>query len=126
MGRYYSGDIEGKFWFGVQSSRDPEFFGAVEEQPQDYVYYGFGEEQLPEVLEGLVICRKKLGKKRILLDKFFKENNGYNDEMLVKAGIGNSLSEVKTLLEWYARLKLGQQIYKFLKANGSCNFEAEL
>ena len=24
MGRFYSGDIEGKFWFGVQSSGDVE------------------------------------------------------------------------------------------------------
>ena len=28
MGRYYDGDIEGKFWFAVQSSDDGEFFGA--------------------------------------------------------------------------------------------------
>ena len=27
MGRYYNGDIEGKFWFGVQSSDDADFFG---------------------------------------------------------------------------------------------------
>ena len=32
MGRYYSGDIEGKFWFAVQSSTSPERFGAVENQ----------------------------------------------------------------------------------------------
>lgn len=25
MGRYYNGDIEGKFWFGVQSSNDADF-----------------------------------------------------------------------------------------------------
>jgi hypothetical protein len=31
MGRYYQGDIEGKFWFGCQSSDDGEFFGAKEE-----------------------------------------------------------------------------------------------
>jgi hypothetical protein len=28
MGRYYHGDIEGKFWFGVQSSYDADFFGV--------------------------------------------------------------------------------------------------
>ena len=27
MGRYYGGDIEGKFWFGVQSSDDADHFG---------------------------------------------------------------------------------------------------
>ena len=26
MGRYYNGDIEGKFWFAVQSSDDADFF----------------------------------------------------------------------------------------------------
>jgi len=30
MGRYYRGDIEGKFWFGVQDSRDAEHFGGKE------------------------------------------------------------------------------------------------
>jgi len=27
MGRYYNGDIEGKFWFGIQDSNDASFFG---------------------------------------------------------------------------------------------------
>ena len=27
MGRCYCGDIEGKFWFGVQDSNDVEKFG---------------------------------------------------------------------------------------------------
>ena len=30
MGRYYDGDIEGKFWFAVQSSDDGEHFGCTE------------------------------------------------------------------------------------------------
>ena len=29
MGRYYSGDINGKFWFGTQSSGDASHFGGV-------------------------------------------------------------------------------------------------
>ena len=28
MGRYYNGDIEGKFWFGLQSSESPNRFGG--------------------------------------------------------------------------------------------------
>jgi hypothetical protein len=78
------------------------------------------------VVKGLAECRKQLGKKRILLDKFFKDNNGYNDTMLVEAGIGENITEVKNLLEWYARLHLGQKIYKCLKKTGSCSFEVEL
>ena len=29
MGRFYFGQISGKFWFGVQSSSDPEYFGVT-------------------------------------------------------------------------------------------------
>ena len=36
MGRYYHGDIEGKFWVGVQSSDDGEFFGAQESRNHSY------------------------------------------------------------------------------------------
>ncbi len=39
MGRYYSGDIEGKFWFGVQSSDDADFFGVTGYAPETLEYY---------------------------------------------------------------------------------------
>ena len=29
MGRYYQGHISGKFWFGIQSSKDADFFGQM-------------------------------------------------------------------------------------------------
>jgi hypothetical protein len=35
MGRYYNGDIEGKFWVGIQPSTDADFFGVIHEE----VYY---------------------------------------------------------------------------------------
>ena len=38
MGRYYGGDIEGKFWFGVQSSSDADHFG-IEGQASELNYY---------------------------------------------------------------------------------------
>lgn len=38
MGRFYSGDIEGKFAFGNQPSTDVEYFGAVEQEPCDIPY----------------------------------------------------------------------------------------
>ena len=34
MGRYYSGDIEGKFWFALQSSDAADRFGVVGTQPK--------------------------------------------------------------------------------------------
>ena len=33
MGRYYSGDIDGKFWFAVQPSDDANYFGVEGERP---------------------------------------------------------------------------------------------
>ena len=42
MGRYYSGDIEGKFWFAVQDSDDADFFGC-EGRPPSVLEYDFEE-----------------------------------------------------------------------------------
>jgi len=39
MGRYYHGDIEGKFWVAVQSSGDADFFGV--EGTYHYLDYYF-------------------------------------------------------------------------------------
>ena len=38
MGRYYSGDIDGKFWFATQSSNDADFFGVTGYQPEKLEY----------------------------------------------------------------------------------------
>ena len=42
MGRYYNGDIDGKFWFAVQSSDDADFFGVQGES--SYLSYYFSED----------------------------------------------------------------------------------
>ena len=42
MGRYYDGDINGKFWFAVQSSDDADFFGVQGES--SYLSYYFSED----------------------------------------------------------------------------------
>ena len=127
MGRMYSGDIEGKFWFGVQSSDDASFFGGQENEP-NYINYSFDKkEDLPKIEKGIAQCIKELGKYKTKLHEFFttgKGKNGYNDEMLVEK-LKIPESKVRTLLEWYARLELGQKILKCVKKNGYCAFEAE-
>lgn len=40
MGRYYRGDINGKFWFGIQTSDDAAYLGVDPEH--QYEYYGCG------------------------------------------------------------------------------------
>lgn len=131
MGRYYNGDIEGKFWFAVQSSNDADFFGV--EGEASHVNYYYHEDHLDKVKEGIKDCKSSLGEYKKHLDNFFKTDGkeGYNDNMLINyldknAKGTHSEIGVKFFLEWYARLDLGNQIYKCIKDNGECSFEAEL
>lgn len=129
MGRYYSGDIEGKFWFAVQSSNDADFFG-VEGQP-NYLNYYFDEDNLADVEKGIQQCLKKLGDDKERFDSFFNDNESYNDKTIseyMKEKYDLIMGEryIHLQLQWYARLQLGQKIYDCIKENGECNFEAEL
>jgi hypothetical protein len=122
MGRYYSGDIEGKFWFAVQSSTDPSFFGGSENDPNLINYY-FTDADKSDIEEGIAKCKEALGEHQKKLDDFFVAHNGYNDEMLIEAGFPKA--KVQELLQWYARLELGEKILKCVQDNGSCSFTAE-
>ena len=82
MGRYYNGDIEGKFWVAVQSSDDADFFGQAGEPNE--INYHFEKENITEVKEKLLECLKVLGSSKPKMDKFFKINDFYNNEMLYK------------------------------------------
>jgi len=124
MGRYYNGDIEGKFWFAVQSSTDADFFGVVGSEPS-YLDYYFSEDNLKDIEEGISKCKEELGDWKSKLDKFFKENNGYNYKM-IEEQLGLVESQAHDLLEWYARLDLGTKILKCVQKNGECSFTAEL
>ena len=65
MGRYYSGDIEGKFWFGIQSSNDADNFGV--EGSCTYIDYFFDEENYDDVIKELERCVKYLGKNKLTI-----------------------------------------------------------
>tara|TARA_R110002124_G_scaffold36337_3_gene117158 strand:+ start:631 stop:1011 length:381 start_codon:yes stop_codon:yes gene_type:complete len=126
MGRYYNGDIEGKFWFAVQSSNDADFFGSEGEEPNTYLNYHFTkDEHLKDIKKGIKECEKELGTWKEKLDKFFKDNNGYNDKM-IEDQLGLKEEKSRELLEWYARLELGNQILECVMKQGDCSFEAEL
>ena len=124
MGRYYNGDIEGKFWFGVQASDCADRFGVKFSEP-NYINYYYTEEDLDGVCKEIAVIEKALGDTKEKLDKFFDENNGYNEEMLTKAGFPKDRKEQDKLISDYADLKLGKQIRDCIKATGGCNFEAE-
>jgi hypothetical protein len=123
MGRYYNGDIKGKFWFDVQDSDDASFFGGEKSEPKSIHYY-FDKNDLPSIEQGIKSCLKILGENKAKLDQFFNLNKVYDDEMLIQAGFEED--EIDKFLEWYARLELGEKILKCVKEQGACSFEAEL
>ena len=119
MGRYYSGDIEGKFWFAVQSSIAADRFGVQHSEP-NYVEYYFEQEDLEGVEKEIVNIETSLGDKVQKLDDFFASVISYNDEQLTELGI------TKDDLGEYADLKLGIKIRDCIRETGSCTFDAEL
>lgn len=130
MGRYYTGDIEGKFWFAVQSSCAPSRFGAQEYEPS-YINYYFDEEQLEEVEEELDRIHKNMMGNIERLNDFFEQTNGYNTEMIIdwykkeyKTTINQE--EVKDMLVEYADYGLGKEIAECIKEKGECNINAEI
>jgi hypothetical protein len=119
MGRYYAGDINGKFWFALQSSEAPSRFGGTEYQPE-YIEYHFNEEDhLEEVENEIKSIEKSLGSKYDVIEKFFEDNSSYNDEMIKPFFTKEELSN-------YADLLLGREIRDCIKTQGICDFTAEL
>jgi len=131
MGRYYQGDIEGKFWFGVQSSDDANNFGGSEIELQDddgEIYeleYFFAKEDLESINEGIQTCITDLGEFKSKLDEVFSSSNGYNPDVLAKQ-LGVAEAKYSTIMDSYARLQLGNKIKKCVEDNGECRFTAEL
>jgi hypothetical protein len=132
MGRYYQGDIEGKFWFGVQSSDDANYFGGSEIELQDEetdevmeLEYFFAKEDLESINEGVQTCITDLGEFKPKLDEVFSSSNSYNPvELARQLGVGQN--KYRDLMESYARLHLGEKIKKCVEEKGECRFTAEL
>jgi len=128
MGRYYNGDIEGKFWFAVQSSDDGEFFGAQGSEPNYIDYY---VDDIDAVEEGVANCLEVLGDNKERLDKFFADRDYYNDDDIKQVWLDEyketaTNDTIQTMLRWYARLELGEKILACVKEHGECSFTAEL
>ena len=138
MGRYYSGDIEGKFWFGVQSSDDASAFGGDEtyydsdgeEVDEDSgeiaeIGYNFTTENLEGIIETLQDCKLEIGENYEKIQEFFKERMSYTERMLSEyLGIEDE-AETRNLLKLYARIDLGEKIKECVERTGECNFSSE-
>ena len=120
MGRYYHGDIEGKFWFAVQSSDSASRFSKDAECEHSVIPYMFTEEHLDDIQNELKAIELKLGDSLQKFDDFFSANEGYNSQMLIDANLPVDM------LSDYADYGLGKKIEKCVIDNGECFFEAEL
>lgn len=114
MGRYYDGDIEGKFWFAVQSSTDGEQFGAYEIEPAE-IQYGVDEDSLDT-------CEKRLNE--IVKELGITEPLETIDPETVHERVDDN--DVTRKTELLASLELGLKIWKCLKEKGECYFTADL
>ena len=123
MGRYYDGDIEGKFWFAVQDSDAADRFGVTGVEPSELYYY-FGEGNLNDVEAELKVIEEQLGTYRVKMIEFFKSNQWYTDEDLAKY-LGLPSDEVRNLIKEYADYELGRKIRDCILENGYCEFRAE-
>jgi hypothetical protein len=123
MGRYYSGDIEGKFWFGIQASDDSEFFGM--EPSHSFIDYYIDESDMDIIEQGLKKCKTQLRGHLTKMDKFFGGKHSYSEKHLSEV-LNVNEEATHDLLVWYARLQLGKKIHKQVLQDGSCYMSAEL
>ena len=124
MGRWCSGSIDHKFWFGVQSSDAADRFGVIGHQPEE-LYYDFGISSLPEIYQELSNIATNLGSNLIRLHKFFEENGSYSEEKVAEY-LKVELDVAKNLLKDYADYELGLKIAEAVRTTGQCEFTAEL
>lgn len=146
MGRYYHGDIEGKFWFGVQDSRDPVNFGGQEilifddeengnEAETIASHFIFETKDLQTIQIGLDKCLAILGNHKEKIDEFFEQRQYYSDNELVAhlelvdeandIGPVEAMTLTKAFLMIYARYNLGMKIKACVEETGRCDFVAD-
>ena len=133
MGRYYNGDIEGKFWFAVQSSNAADRFGSEGYEPS-YINYSFDKSHIPTINKELEFIEKQIPIK--ILDKFFNQVQSYTNEKVAdfceSEGFDMPIDKdlkAKVVEDWlreYADYELGKKILKCVEENEYCEFEAEL
>jgi len=123
MGRYYSGDIEGKFWFAVQSSDDQTFFGMREDS--SFIDYYIGDDDIELIEDGIKECKKALKGKLRTLRTWYNNTPAYTDETAAKK-CNMTVEEFNESIVWFARLELGEKIYKCVQEQGSCYMNAEM
>jgi len=120
MGRYYNGDVDGKFMFAVQSSDAHERFGARSEE-SNYIPYVVYRDSYAEICAELDSIKHKGHVDKV--ENMFNKEEGWNDKIQERYNVTD-----KDLSE-YADYKIGLQLKEFFDDNpdtDECRFEAEL
>jgi len=130
MGRFYNGDISGKWWFAVQSSDTPKRFGG-EETSIEYVICN--DEEFQEKMKKL---ETTLGESLQIFDEFFAKKSSYNikqlDEFFQEKGTDYtdniSIVDIEYLFSDYADYKFGLEVAKYFEdtQEESCYISSEL
>ena len=128
MGRYYSGDIEGKFVFGSQSSSAADRFGVAGRTP-GYLEYYYDETNLEDLETELKNIEDEIGEQGEYL-KIYYDLYGVEDDVKITFGEYLEKGEKKPLnkeqlLEFFD-YRIGKKIQACIKEQGSCSFTAEL
>lgn len=123
MGRYISGCIDGKCWFGLQPSDFADRFGRKGDA--SHLEYNFNMEHLPTIEAELESMEKKNGEDFKKLDDYFNKHGSYTDEEIQKC-LGLNYDEARFVLREYADYKFGLRLRDYLKENEECWFEVEL
>lgn len=125
MGRYYYGDIEGKFWFGLQNSDAADRFGVAGQEP-NYIEYYFTRDNLKDVEEELEYIKKELGVHLIgMLEQWF-ETAKVSDYGSLEEYLNMDKNQTLYVVSLYADYILGVKIADHIKNKGECSFTAEL
>lgn len=134
MGRYYNGDIEGKFLFAVQPSNAGIRFGAsvlnktlwkYVEEDFPYIPYIVYRESYSEIQQELddIVSTGSVKKVDDFFEELTKKGRGYNDSDLEEAGI------LEDDMSNWADHRLGKQIKDWFDDNPDedvLRFEAEV
>lgn len=138
MGRYYSGNINGKFWFGTQNSDAAEQFGAKASEPNFINYIADDSDlcktRIKELLAEIGInhddeCEAIIDHHKMINDETKGETNANAIDIpfiqqYTKKKLGDGLHRDKYDSQ-LADLELGFKIYWCIIDKGECFFEAE-
>ena len=129
MGRYYSGDIEGKFAFGAQSSDAADRFGVTGQNP-GFIEYDYNEQDMPHLKAELEILEESFGehKTAIMVYHDLDGNDEKSQTQTIKQFLDKSELPDMSSAKWsdYHDYTIGRKILDCVNQYGSCSFQAEL